>query len=365
MKRILQLSFLFAFALSYGQRTLPLYEGFDYDLGSALLTNGTATGQGGWTHLIPSTGTLATGDAAIVSSPGWASNGLPAYAGEALDINKAGDDPQLVFTPVPTTGAMYASFVVKVTSLMTGTVATPSYITYATTGTSTSTPVAPAYFFSFGFVASGGVTTSYAGAVFIRRSSSTATDTFYLGINAGSATAAEADITWSPTLFTIGEEIVVVTRYSYDDYVAKMWLNPTITATEPINPLVTPARPSSSKPDRLRITQLSAGATPFIIIDEIRAATNWIQATGGTLGLSNSEIAELKVYPNPVSNGTLYISSADNNEKQVAIYTILGQQVLQTKTTSGSINVSSLAKGGYLLKITEDGKSETKKLIVE
>jgi hypothetical protein len=73
----------------------------------------------------------------------------------------------------------------------------------------------------------------------------------------------------------------------------------------------------------------------------------------------------LKVYPNPVSNGKLYISSANNIEKQVAIYNILGQQVIQTKTTSGEINVSSLGKGGYFLKITEDGKSETKKLIVE
>ncbi|TDD98536.1 T9SS type A sorting domain-containing protein [Flavobacterium cellulosilyticum] len=83
------------------------------------------------------------------------------------------------------------------------------------------------------------------------------------------------------------------------------------------------------------------------------------------LGITENEIEGLKVYPNPVSNGTLYVTSTNNSEKQVAIYTILGQQVLQTKTTSGEINVSSLGKGGYLLKITEDGKSETKKLIIE
>lgn len=354
MKKILQLSILLALTTSYGQSTLPLYEGFKYADGTTII------GQGGWTNLA-----AATNDAKITIAPGWSAPGLPAYTGEALAIDRAGDDPQLVFTPVPTT-SIYASFVMKVTSLVTGgTVDAPTYITYATTGTTSSAPVAPAHFFSFGLVASGSTSTSYSGAVFIRRSSDTATDTFRLGINAGSATAAETDITWSPTVFTVGDEIVVVTSFSYETLIAKMWLNPTITATEPINPLITPARPSSSKPDRLRISQQSSGATPYIIMDEIRAADNWIQATGGTLGLSKSEIAELKVYPNPVSNGTLYISSANNSEKQIAIYNILGQQVLQTKTTSGAINVSSLAKGGYLLKITEDGKSETKKLIVE
>lgn len=90
-----------------------------------------------------------------------------------------------------------------------------------------------------------------------------------------------------------------------------------------------------------------------------------VKSNATILGIAQNEIEGLKVYPNPVSNGTLYVSSASNNEKQVTIYTILGQQVLQTKTTSGAINVSSLNKGAYLLKITEDGKSETKKLIIE
>ncbi|MBC7846029.1 MAG: T9SS type A sorting domain-containing protein [Flavobacterium sp.] len=95
-------------------------------------------------------------------------------------------------------------------------------------------------------------------------------------------------------------------------------------------------------------------------LDNLKVKTN---AT--ILGIAQNEIEGLKVYPNPVSNGTLFISSASNSEKQVAIYTILGQQVLQTKTNSGAINVSTLAKGAYLLKITEDGKLETKKLIIE
>ena len=76
--------------------------------------------------------------------------------------------------------------------------------------------------------------------------------------------------------------------------------------------------------------------------------------------------SQCTVYPNPVSNGKLYISSPSNSQKQVAIYSILGQKVLDIKTTNNAeINVSKLAKGNYILKITEDGKSDAKKLIIQ
>ncbi|MGQ7947361.1 T9SS type A sorting domain-containing protein [Flavobacterium sp. WC2509] len=355
MKRILQLSILMAFSLSYGQRTLPLYEGFNYIAGTNVI------GQGDWTNASTST---VTNDALIATSPVWGNNGLPTAAGEALAISRAGDDPQLAFAPAPQSGSLYSSFVMKVTSLMTGTVATPSYIT---SGTSTASGPAPSFFFSFAFFNTGTSSTSYAGSVFIRRDNSTDTDKFRLGIGASNTVAVDADVVWSPTVFTIGDEIVVVTKYDIDNKVAKMWINPTISSTEPADQVVSGVRTGSIKPDRLRLNKNSAATTPYMIIDEIRGANNWGEVVGGasTLGLSKSEIAQLKVYPNPVSNGTLNISSANNSEKEVAIYNILGQKVFQTQTTSGAINVSSLGKGGYLLKITEDGKSETKKLIVQ
>ena len=50
----------------------------------------------------------------------------------------------------------------------------------------------------------------------------------------------------------------------------------------------------------------------------------------------------------------------------MAVYSILGQKVLDTKTTNNAeINVSKLARGMYILKISEDGKSEAKKLIIQ
>jgi hypothetical protein len=83
------------------------------------------------------------------------------------------------------------------------------------------------------------------------------------------------------------------------------------------------------------------------------------------LGITSVTNTEFKMYPNPVSNGKLYISSVSNLEKEVAIYNTLGQEVLQSKTNNQAINVSNLSKGTYFVKITEAGITVTKKLIIQ
>jgi Lamin Tail Domain/Secretion system C-terminal sorting domain len=77
-----------------------------------------------------------------------------------------------------------------------------------------------------------------------------------------------------------------------------------------------------------------------------------------------NEIAGLNVYPNPVSNGKLYITSENSNEKTVAVYDILGKQIINQIITNEVVNVSALNAGIYVIKITEDGKTATRKLVV-
>jgi hypothetical protein len=43
----------------------------------------------------------------------------------------------------------------------------------------------------------------------------------------------------------------------------------------------------------------------------------------------------------------------------------LGKQILNAKTANGTVNVSNLKGGTYIVKITEDGKTDTRKLIIE
>jgi endonuclease I/chitodextrinase len=75
------------------------------------------------------------------------------------------------------------------------------------------------------------------------------------------------------------------------------------------------------------------------------------------------ESSELKIYPNP-SDGNFFIN---NSKKQysIEIYNSIGQKVYERQNTnSATLSVSQLDKGVYFMKITDDSKSTTKKIII-
>jgi hypothetical protein len=84
-----------------------------------------------------------------------------------------------------------------------------------------------------------------------------------------------------------------------------------------------------------------------------------------TLQAQNNEIAGLKVYPNPVSNGVLHVESNLNTERTISLYDVLGKEVMKTTTSNTTINITNLNSGIYIVKITEGGKTATKKLVVK
>ncbi|MFV5694501.1 T9SS type A sorting domain-containing protein [Flavobacterium sp. LB3P122] len=77
-----------------------------------------------------------------------------------------------------------------------------------------------------------------------------------------------------------------------------------------------------------------------------------------------ASIEGLSLYPNPVSNGKVYISSKNELDKEIIIFDVLGKKVLQTLISSRELNVSNLTPGVYIIKINENDASATRKLIV-
>jgi hypothetical protein len=77
-----------------------------------------------------------------------------------------------------------------------------------------------------------------------------------------------------------------------------------------------------------------------------------------------SIIEGLNLYPNPVSNGKVYISTKNDLEKEIIIFDLLGKKVMQTFISSKELNISSLNSGVYIIRITEENASATRKLIV-
>jgi Secretion system C-terminal sorting domain len=81
--------------------------------------------------------------------------------------------------------------------------------------------------------------------------------------------------------------------------------------------------------------------------------------------VQDSAIDGLSFYPNPVSNGKIYITSKSSDDKEVTIYDVLGKKVLQAVLTSKELNIGNLSPGVYIIKIKEGEATATRKLIVK
>lgn len=80
---------------------------------------------------------------------------------------------------------------------------------------------------------------------------------------------------------------------------------------------------------------------------------------------SVTQKTELNFYPNPVSDGKIYITSnTATSNKEVEIFDVLGKSVLKA-TVVKELNISSLESGVYLIKIKEGENSVTRKLVVK
>ncbi|NDV15159.1 T9SS type A sorting domain-containing protein [Muricauda sp. TY007] len=80
---------------------------------------------------------------------------------------------------------------------------------------------------------------------------------------------------------------------------------------------------------------------------------------------SSADIDGFKLYPNPVSQGKVYIETTQNSPKKILVFDVLGTQVLQTTIIGKELNLSELTKGVYILRVFEQNKVATRKLIVK
>ena len=78
----------------------------------------------------------------------------------------------------------------------------------------------------------------------------------------------------------------------------------------------------------------------------------------------NTSIEGLNLYPNPVTNGKVYITSKNDLEKEIIIFDVLGKKVMQTTLINKELNVSNLSPGVYIIKITEENATSSRKLII-
>ena len=78
-----------------------------------------------------------------------------------------------------------------------------------------------------------------------------------------------------------------------------------------------------------------------------------------------SNIEGLAIFPNPVSQGKLYITTKQNLTKEIEIFNVLGKRIFSTTLFGKELNVSKLHAGVYILKISENNISTTRKLVIK
>jgi len=118
----------------------------------------------------------------------------------------------------------------------------------------------------------------------------------------------------------------------------------------------------------LSLTGQTPGSTLYLRVYEYsndnRGAFG-ISAYDASLSTSSFDNTKFKVYPNPVKN-TLYLSYVENIS-DVAVFNLLGQQVLSKKinATESQIDMSALAGGTYLMKVNVGNQVKTLKIVKE
>lgn len=298
--------------------TLPYSESFNYTVGTPL------TSQQKWT-------VANSGDNVLINAGNLSYAGVTS-TGQSAMFSGTGAEAWSPFTPT-TTGTIYTSFLMNVTDMSNVTTDGAETVFFAVTGNDFA---------------------NYRARVFIKK----AGEQYLLGLASASTTT-----NYTSTAFNVGDVVMVLIKAEFATNTISAWINPPLATFDPATtaPLLTETLTGTlSGMGGVILRQDAATNTPTIVVDELRVSTDF--ATLSTE--KNNEIAGLRIYPNPVTGNVLHIATANSGEKAVAIYDVLGKQVVNTVTTD-AVNVAGLNSGVYIVKITEAGATATKKLVIK
>lgn len=85
----------------------------------------------------------------------------------------------------------------------------------------------------------------------------------------------------------------------------------------------------------------------------------------GPASVSDTEIADFNLYPNPAFNDVVYITTKDNAIKEITVFDVFGKVVLTDRIRNNALDISRLIPGVYVLQVVENKKTKTRKLVVK
>ena len=282
---------------------------------------------------LPHSDDFSYADGSLISNGGWASfsgtsGDLLVASGQAVvQHGTPSEDALLAFTPVA--GNIYYGIDFSVASA--GVITGGDYEYFATFKDS-----------SFGFGGRLDIVEGLSGG------------DFTVGI---SSTTSTAQATWGVDL-TFGVTYRAVVRFDQDAGVAQLWIDASVEGDASISGTTDGAMAIES----FALRQSDSSNNETVTVDNLKIT----QSFNETLAVSRNEIEGFAIYPNPVNGDEFSITSLSNSERNVQIYDILGKQVYAKNVLANErVNVANLNTGIYILKVLEEGKTATRKLVIQ
>lgn len=79
----------------------------------------------------------------------------------------------------------------------------------------------------------------------------------------------------------------------------------------------------------------------------------------------DQESSNFTLYPNPSTDGIVYIKTLNNHSKDITVYDVFGKIVLQDRISTNMLNIGRLSPGVYVIQVVENNKTMTRKLVVK
>ena len=179
---------------------------------------------------------------------------------------------------------------------------------------------------------------------------------FSVGISSGSSTA---QATW-PTDLTYGVTYRAVVKYDQVNNTSQLWIDAYFSADFSIE--AADDGTSAGEVSGFALRQSDSSENELIIVDNLVVS----QTFSETLSVVENQIEGFAMYPNPVANGKFTITSNSSFDKNVEIYSMLGKRLVsKTVKSNETIDISNLTTGFYMVRVEEEGKVATRKLLVK
>ena len=82
------------------------------------------------------------------------------------------------------------------------------------------------------------------------------------------------------------------------------------------------------------------------------------------MSVNDTQTLDVMIYPNPVEDNYITITSPVNGLKNIEVFDINGRRIMDTVISNDTLDVSSINSGFYMIKVTIDGKTKISKLVV-